>query len=384
MIRNSKLEIRNSLTFFVKVFGCQYNEWDAARLSFVLKKMGLSESSISEAETVFLLNCSVRKTGVDRALGIAKNLIDEGKKVIITGCILETDRKRFENKGAVIWDGKDFKCLNGILNIKQSADLSTFDFRLSTGLVPIMTGCNNFCSYCAVPYTRGREVSRPMEDILRDVRQVVESGEKEITLLGQNVNSYSALSSRAAVASREILQSKMKDFSNLETPRGRNDNNLKSDFAILLEQIDAIPGDFMVKFTSNHPKDMSDDIIEAIATLPKIIKSIHLPVQSGSNKILKAMNRPYTREQYLALVERIKKRVPNIIITTDSIVGFPGETEEDFQETVDLYKKVNFRQAFNNKYSPRECTAAWKLGDPIPWSEKQRRWKILNDLSYNK
>ncbi|MFA6963804.1 MAG: MiaB/RimO family radical SAM methylthiotransferase [Patescibacteria group bacterium] len=336
------------MNFYIKVFGCQYNEWDKTRLAFVLNKFGLTESSEESAEIVFLLNCSVRKTGVDRALGFARNFIDQKKKVVVTGCVLEPDKKRFLEKGAILWDGKDFSKLNEALKLEPTDELQTKNYELKTSLVPIMTGCNNFCSYCAVPYTRGREVSRSVEDILNDVRRAVEAGEKEIVLLGQNVNSYS------------------------------------NDFAKLLEQVNAIPGDFKVKFTSNHPKDMSDDIIEAVATLPKIAKEIHLPLQSGSNKVLQSMNRPYTREQYLDLVSKIKKRIPEIRITTDSIIGFPTETEEDFELTVDVYRQVGFAQAFNNKYSPREGTKAWELGDPIPWAEKQRRWRVLNDISYQK
>ena len=341
------------MKFFVKIFGCQYNEWDATRLSFLLKGAGLSESTEKEAEIVYLMNCSVRKTGVDRALSMAKNYLASGQKVIVTGCILEPDQKRFKEKGVVIWDGKDLDKIKGLFNGFRNIHLDSKFQIPNSSLIPIMTGCNNFCSYCAVPYTRGREISRPMEEILSDAKHAVESGEKEIVLLGQNVNSY-------------------------------NQDNDKEGFAVLLEQINAIPGDFTVKFTSNHPKDMTDDIIEAVANLPKIVKEIHLPLQSGSNKILKAMNRPYTKEQYLALINKIKARIPEIKITTDSIVGFPGENEEDFQETVEVYRKVGFAQAFNNKYSPREGTAAWKLGDPISWAEKQRRWRLLNDISYKK
>ncbi len=347
-----------NLKFFIKVFGCQYNEWDKMRLCFVLSKRGLLESTEEDADIIYLLNCSVRKTGVDRALGFARNFIAQDRKVVVTGCVLEQDRKRFIAKGAIVWDGKDLSGLNEILGIKSSEELSAMDYRLSASLVPIMTGCNNFCSYCAVPYTRGREISRPVEEILYDVRCAVEAGEKEIILLGQNVNSY-----------------------NQNKELGMRNKGEKG-FAILLEKINSLPGDFKVKFTSNHPKDMSDDIIEAIATLPKIVKEIHLPLQSGSNKVLKDMNRPYTRDQYLDLIEKIKKRIPEIKITTDSIIGFPTETEEDFEQTADIYKKVGFAQAYNNKYSPREGTKAWELGDPIPWSEKQRRWRILNDLSY--
>lgn len=336
--------------FFIKTYGCQYNEWDAARLAFALSKVGLSEAAETDADVIFVLNCSVRKTAVDRALGKMKNWQD--KKIILTGCILKNDMPRFANKKAHIWDGNDIERLRSILDLKVTDH--EFELFLSLGqkktnCIPIMKGCNNFCAYCAVPYTRGREISRSIEEILEDVKKTVRAGNTKIWLLGQNVNSYT--------------------------------DSRKNNFAALLTQVNNIPGDFTIYFTSNHPKDMTDEIINAIADLPKVAKLIHLPIQSGSDKILKAMNRPYTKKQYLDLVDKIKKRIPSVQLTTDSIIGFPGESAEDFQETVEVFKKVNFSQAFNNKYSPREGTAAWNLGDPIPWEEKQRRWQVLNDLT---
>ncbi|MFA7254166.1 MAG: radical SAM protein [Patescibacteria group bacterium] len=383
-------KIGNSLTkktFFVKVLGCQYNEWDAARLSFVLKQNGLIETSAEEAEIILMLNCSVRKTGVDRALSFAKNFISQNKKVIVSGCLLEVDKKRFLNKGAYLWDGKDLKELKNILNCKLNI-LPDSDFRPQTNLIPITKGCNNFCSYCAVPYTRGREISRPVEDILDDAKKMIKDGQKEIWLLGQNVNSYNpspaVISTHPVFNTNQTLSAVEREPTIGWIEGGEKSNRTltkTSPFAQLLTLINNIHGDFKVYFTSNHPKDMTPDIIEAIATLPKITKAIHLPLQSGSNKILKAMNRPYTREQYLILVQKIIDRIPEVKLTTDTIVGFPGETEEDFQETVEIFKLIKFYQAYNNKYSPREGTAAFKLGDPVPWAEKQRRWKILNEMA---
>lgn len=343
MIDNTKNQ-----KFFIKSFGCQYNEWDASKLSFILKNLGLIESTQNDAEIIFLLNCSVRKTGVDRAMSFAKNFIKAGKKVFVSGCILDRDKKIFTEKGVTIWNAENIDELIEYLGIVKDENILKeilSSSQKSTNLIPIMKGCNNFCSYCAVPYTRGREISRPQEDIIADVKKVISANHKEIWLLGQNVNSY--------------------EFG----------------FADLLRKINAIPGDFVVYFTSNHPKDMTDDIIEAIATLPKIAKAIHLPLQSGSNKILKAMNRPYSKEKYLSIIEKIKKEIPEVKISTDTIIGFPGETEDDFQKTVEIIKSVKFSQVFNNKYSPREGTFAFKLGDPIPWSEKERRWRILNDIT---
>jgi tRNA-2-methylthio-N6-dimethylallyladenosine synthase len=337
-------------TFYIKVFGCQYNEWDATRLSFLLKNLGLIESEKEKADLVFIVNCSVRKSAVDRAMGWVKNLIQNNQKVIITGCVLETDRKKFLNKGVSLWDGENLNELSELLQIPKT-DLEMRELlekgQKMSNLLPIMKGCNNFCSYCAVPYTRGRETSRPVDQVIMDAEKMVEAGHREIWLLGQNVNSY--------------------EFG----------------FAKLLRKINDIPGDFKIFFTSNHPKDMNDEIIEGIANTEKIAKSIHLPLQSGSDKILKAMNRPYTRKQYLDLIDKIRKNIKEVVISTDVIVGFPGETEEDFNQTVDIFKQINFETAYINKYSPRPGTVAFKLGDLIPWSEKEKRWVVLNDLIRN-
>lgn len=333
--------------FFIKSFGCQYNEWDASRLTFILTNLGFIESAQDDAGIVFLLNCSVRKTGVDRAMSFAKNFIKAGKRVFISGCILDHDKKIFKEKGVTVWNVEDIHELIEYLGVKKDKkglDKILFSSQKSTNLIPIMKGCNNFCSYCAVPYTRGREISRPINEILDDIKKVISVGHKEIWLLGQNVNSY--------------------EFG----------------FAELLRLVNDLDGDFLVRFTSNHPKDMSNEIIEAVAKLQKVAKQIHLPVQSGSNKVLRSMNRPYTREDYLAVIKKITRIIPNVNITTDVIIGFPSETEDDFQETVSLLKSIKFSQAYINKYSPREGTAAFKLGDPIPWKEKERRWRILNEI----
>ncbi|MDO8470243.1 MAG: MiaB/RimO family radical SAM methylthiotransferase [bacterium] len=343
--------------FFVKSFGCQYNEFDATTLTNSLKQIGLVETTLDEADFVFVLNCSVRKTGVDRAMGFVRNL--ESKKIYLSGCVLKPDKKRFLKKNVELFE------LDNIDKLFTS-ELLTFNLQLPTisKFIPIMKGCNNFCSYCVVPYTRGREVSRPFEDAVNDVKKAIAADHKEIWLLGQNVNSYDG---------PPPLQGGVRG--------GENNNNKRFRFAQLLTEINNISGNFLIYFTSNHPKDMSDEIIEAVATLPKIAKFIHLPVQSGSNKVLRSMNRPYTRDEYLKLVKKIKARIPNVKITTDVIVGYPNETEADFQKTVDIFKKVGYFQAYVNKYSPREGTAAHKLGDPVLWSEKERRWRILNEIA---
>ncbi|MGL4425549.1 MAG: tRNA (N6-isopentenyl adenosine(37)-C2)-methylthiotransferase MiaB, partial [Cetobacterium sp.] len=219
---------------------------------------------------------------------------------------------------------------------------------------PITYGCNNFCTYCIVPYVRGRERSVPMEQILDEVKEFINKGYKEIMLLGQNVNSYG------------------NDFKN-----GEN-------FAILLENICKIEGEFLVRFVSPHPKDFGDDVIEVIAKNEKIARSLHLPLQAGSTKILELMNRKYTKEQYLELAEKLKAKIPGVALTTDIIVGFPNETEEDFLETLDVIDKVKFDIAFMYMYSPREGTAAAIMDGHLDQEIKKERLKRLIDLQNQK
>lgn len=347
------------MKFFIKLFGCQYNEWDAERMRHLLNSLGYDETFDEQAADIYLmLACAVRKTAVDRLYGMIKNW--RNKKLIVTGCILESDKKKLAQKNVLIWDFNEPNTLKQILHLDNKLSINELleGGNSASAYLPIMIGCNNFCTYCAVPYTRGRERSRSFVEIKKDFKKILLSGKKEIMLLGQNVNSFKI---------DEKISSKY-----------------KNGFAILLEQLNSIAGDFTIRFTSNHPKDMNDDIINAVKELLKVKKEIHLPIQSGSNKILRAMNRPYTKEQYLKIVEKIKKEIPMVEILTDAIVGFPGETEKDFQETVDVFNKVKYHQSFTNKYSPREGTAAFKLGDPIPWKEKERRWQILNELANKK
>ena len=354
MTKNSTLDKNETKTkelkkFFVLVIGCQQNEHDGIRINHMLKKIGLTESNLEEADLVIVVACSVRQTGVDRIFGTIKNWPD--KTIVTTGCVLETDRNKFLDRGVKFWDIEKPNDLIEIINLKNNAGLDVLleEGSVFSSSVPIMFGCNNFCSYCATPYTRGAERSVLKNKIVKEVKQLIDQGKEEILLLGQNVNSY-------------------------------KDPETGSDFEDLLRTLNALDGNFIIAFTSNHPKDMSDGIIDAVASLPKIKKEIHLPIQSGSDKILKAMNRPYTKKQYLEIVKKIRKANPIIAITTDVIIGFPGESEEDFQETVEIFKTVKYKMAYINKYSPRAGTAAYKLGDPIPWKEKQRRWHELDKV----
>ena len=342
------------MTYCLFVIGCQQNKYDASRLAAFLNSQGFSEVDEKFADIVFVLACSVRQTAVDKIFGKIHNWRKAGKKVFVTACILDNDKQKLEKLNVSYF--VDFNDLYTLLVYCKTNNV--YKVHSGTMYVPIMSGCDNFCSYCVVPYTRGREKSRSYDDVILDIKQLIKSGHKEFVLLGQNVNSYAVSEKRKAKSEKQM-----------------------KDFVVLLGMINNIPGDFVFSFMSNHPKDMSDDIIHAIARLPKVKKEIHLPLQSGSDRILKLMNRPYTTRQYFRLIEKCKSKIENLSVTTDIIVGFPGETDEDFQQTVDIVKKVGFGQIFINKYSPRPSTASYKLGDPIPWSLKQKRWHILNEIA---
>ncbi len=340
------------MKFYIETLGCQQNEYDASRLSVFLRSAGFEEATVKEAGIIFILACSVRQTAVDRVFGRIRNWAGN-KKVVVSSCLTPDDQRRIIDRGALYWHFGEIRDLEKILDIKINKEkISEFS---ETSYIPIMSGCDNFCSYCIVPYTRGREVSRPISEITIEAKKLIShfhtvqyrSRIPEIILLGQNVNSY------------------------------------KFGFAKLLKKLNDLPGDFKISFVSNHPKDVTEGVINAIAKLPKAKKEIHLPLQSGSDKVLKDMNRSYSLEKYFNIVEKLKNKVRGIKITTDIIVGFPTETEKDFQKTVEVCKKVGYKLAYINKYSPRKGTAAYKLGDPISWQKKQYRWKILNQLINN-
>jgi len=335
------------MKYYVDIIGCQQNEHDGIRINYLLKNSGFLLSNPDDADLIVIVACAVRQTAVDRVFGRIKNW--KGKTIIVTGCVLKSDQKKLKAKGVGFWNIEKPEELARILKLdrRKTAKLLN-DGKYYSFSIPIMFGCNNFCTYCATALTRGRERSRKLTEIISDATRLIKNGAKEIILLGQTVNSY-------------------------------KDPETGAQLNVLLEKINNLEGDFEISFLSNHPKDMSDKIIDAVAKLPKVKKEIHLPLQSGSDKILKAMNRPYSAKQYLEVVENCKLKIKNLRLTTDVIVGFPGETEKDFQKTVGIFKKVKYHRAYINKYSPRKGTAAFALGDPIPWNEKKRRWHILNN-----
>lgn len=368
------------MQYFIQTYGCQMNESDSERIMAVLDSLGHKKAvKMEEADYVIINLCSVRETAVNRVFGqfSATSKLNKDKKkqkIFLTGCILAPDKKRLEGRVDLIFDIREIDKLKEFLlkdNIDWRKNLKTnsrdrdkelnisylkinpkYDNKVSA-FVPIMTGCNNFCSYCVVPYTRGEEISRSVNSIVKEVKELIRNNYQEIILLGQNVNSYKFVES----------------------------DGTKIDFGQLLKIINDLKGDFKISFISNHPKDMSMSLIKAIASCDKVIKHLHLPFQAGDDEILKNMNRGYTQQDYLDLIDRIKKEIPEIKLSTDVIVGFPGETKKQFNETVKVLKKVKFENVYTNKYSTRKGTlASKKFVDDIPLAEKKIRWKIIDDL----
>ena len=315
---------------------------DAERIASVLESKKYKKTdNLSEANLVVVVACSVRKSAVDRVYGLVEKIkkLKKRPQTILTGCVLAKDKIKFEKSFDKVLDIKDWE--KNYLKIKPKYSSKKLAY------VPIMTGCNNFCSYCVVPYTRGREISRSAKDIICEVKNLVKNNYNEIWLLGQNVNSY---------------------------------KDEKINFPKLLKLVNDVPGYFKLNFTTSHPKDFSDELIETMTKCPKLSMDLNLPIQSGDDEILKKMNRPYTVAQYKNLVKKIRQAIPNIRLSTDIIVGFPGETKKQFNNTVKVLKEIKYGVAFINKYSPREGTTAAKLEDNVPWEEKKRREKILIDL----
>jgi len=356
------------MKYLIITFGCQMNKSDSERIAAVLERLKYKKASTFEEADLIVVNmCSVRQSAVDRIFGISQKIAKLKKKKkkiksLLTGCILKKDRKKLSEKFDFILDIKNLPNLAKILKEKKPIILpdkldevecaylkikpryqSSF-----SAFVPIMTGCNNFCTYCVVPYTRGREVSRPAKEILKEVRDLIKKGYKEIWLLGQNVNSYKS--------------------------------SKKINFSQLLKMVNNISGNFWIRFTSPHPKDFSDELIRVMASSKKITPYLNLPVQSGDNEILKKMNRSYTVEEYKNLVKKIRKKIPDIALSTDIIVGFPGETRKQFENTVKLFKEIKFDMAYIAKYSLRAGTAAAKLKDSVSPKEKERRYKVLTKI----
>lgn len=367
--------------YYIATMGCQMNEYDSDSLGNILQGQGLSSIEFPEKADLIIINtCSVREKAEQKAFSLLGRMIVIKKKrndiiLGIMGCIAQQEGKmllkKFPELDVVIGTreiGNISSMLDRIVNFGEriaATDISLvsihdfhqsgdfFKGRIKSNL-SIMEGCNNFCSYCIVPYVRGREESRPLEEILKEAVLLVKQGVKEITLLGQNVNSYSA---------------------------GKGG---KIKFPELLKRLAEIEGLYRIRFTTSHPKDLSDDLINTFISVKKLCQHIHLPFQSGSDRILKLMNRKYTSDDYLRLVNKLRDINPDFAITSDVIVGFPGEREDDFKKTLDLIEKIEFDNLFSFKYSDRKGTKAAEMSDKINDIEKSSRLKILQDMQKEK
>lgn len=416
-------KIQADMKYFIQTFGCAQNVSDSERIASMLESRGMRVSpSLEKADHIVINTCMIREMAENRTYGLVNNLsklksANRRMKIIVTGCMV----------GMAVRD-KSGKFLNLIKSRMPQVDeflpieevgFDNAPLRTDTvnAWVPISNGCNNFCTFCVVPFTRGREISRPYEEILHECYKLATQGYKKITLLGMNVNSYGAdlvvgreniqvlrdidkkyFASNLAMQqpARNALQSDAGGFNNAQSkgyqlPSGKvvkpvfvkhlNRLRIPTLFPYLLEDICKIPGIETVDFLSSNPWDFSDKLIEVIAANPKITRKIHLPIQSGSNTVLKRMNRWYTRDDYLRLVANLKLKIKNLKLSTDIIVGFCGETEKEFQDTVDLARQVGFYKAYLAMYSDRPMTAAHKaFKDDVPHTDKKRRWELLENL----
>lgn len=381
-----KINQDKNLKYTILTMGCQLNENDSEKLCGMLEKMGYTKTEKQNDADLSLFNtCCVRENAEDKLFGKLGELkrLKEQKGIIIAigGCMMQekhiTDKIKESYPFVDILFGthtlhKFPEDLYKVIEEKRKLeDILDIDGKIYEGLpikrdskikasVTIMNGCNNFCSYCIVPYVRGRERSRQPRDIIEEVKKLAKEGYKEITLLGQNVNSYLRVEREKNIPFEEY--------------QGVNS------FATLLRAINKIDGIERIRFISPHPKDFTDDVIEAIADCEKVCKLVHLPLQSGNTKVLKEMNRKYTKEQYLNLVEKMKNKIPNLTLSTDIIVGFPGETDEEFEDTLEVVEKVGFEQVYMFIYSRRVGTPGDKMQNQIPEDIKHKRFDKLKAL----
>lgn len=365
----------------IDTFGCQQNVADGEKLMGMLQEMGFTfTDKPAEADVVILNTCAIREHAEQRVYGNLGALSHTKKNnpeqvIALCGCMAQEERvsKRVKESyrqvdlvfgphalwrfPELLW--KVYETRKRVFSVQDehgsiAEGIPTVREKGVKAWVSIMYGCNNFCSYCIVPYVRGRERSRDHEAVLAEVRELVEAGYKDITLLGQNVNSYG------------------------------NDLELDYDFADLLEEIDKIPGDYLIRFMSSHPKDATFKLFDVMARCKHVAKQLHLPFQSGNNRVLGEMNRRYTREQYLTLINYAKEKMPGLVMTSDVIIGFPGETEEEAMDTISLVDEVGFDALFTFIYSPRPGTKAAEMPDPVSREEKQKWFDKLLEVQNRK
>jgi tRNA-2-methylthio-N6-dimethylallyladenosine synthase len=368
-------------SYYIKTYGCAMNYADSNRIRYILNAAAMKEVfQAKEAELIVLNSCSVRKQAEDKIAGWGIKEKQKGKEkqnknkktYVLTGCMAVRHNRKDEKleekytkaiKRKFPWinhivDIRDIEKIPEVLGLKTKGkqihvdylNIPTENTNEVVANIPISTGCNFFCSYCVVPYSRGKLLQRNFDDIMKEVKTNLDQGKKLICLVAQNVNSWQGMK-----------------------------NGKRISFADLLNEVASIDGDFWITFVSSNPMDFSDEIINVISKNGKVIRWINIAVQSGSDEILKRMNRKYTVEEFENLIGKIKKEIPDIRLTTDIIVGFPGESESDFQKTLELTKKVKFQMLYVGKYSPREFALSAKFEDDVPLKEKKRRENILKD-----
>ncbi|MEN9328504.1 MAG: hypothetical protein RI947_1312 [Candidatus Parcubacteria bacterium] len=394
------------MKYFIKTFGCQQNKADSERIASSFSARGFTETpDINRANYVVINTCMIRRQAEDKVYGMVKNLglMKEKKrnnqeyfKIIVTGCMVGL---AYRDKSGAFFN----KIRTMMPEVDEFMPIEEVGFdnqpirqESVNAWVPISNGCNNFCTFCVVPFTRGREISRPFYDIIKECKELKDRGYEKLTLLGQNVNSYGAdllMGEKNIQVMRDIDKTYFKDDADTSWTLPEEYKHLKPVFVKhlgrqriptlfphLLEEVAKL-GFKTVDFFSSNPWDFSDELIEVIARNPNITRTIHLPVQSGDSTVLKRMNRWYTADDYLALVTKMKQKIPGVSFTTDIIVGFCGETDEEFENTVKLAKQVEFYKAYISMYSQRPMTAATKvMQDDVPHHIKKQRWQTLENL----
>ncbi len=375
---NKKSKLKSLDTLFIKTYGCAMNVYDSSRMSDLMQQAyGLRiVDEPRDADVILMNTCSIRDGAENKVyseLGRYKLLKDKRPDLIIGvgGCVGQQEGERIQKRAPyvdIVFGPQTYHRLPEMVKeIRRNRvrlteidmpEIEKFDHLPKpkveglTGYVTIMEGCDKFCTFCIVPYTRGAEISRPPEDILEECRQLIDAGAKDISLLGQNVNAY----------------------------RAEDADGNAVDFAGLLHLVGSLEGMQRLRFSTSHPMEMTTELCEAFAEIPALMPYLHLPVQSGSNAILKAMHRGHTREDYIRIIEELRLHCPDIALSSDFIVGFPGETEEDFEQTMDLVRHVHFDSAFSFKYSPRPGTPAAKAEDDVPEAIKSERLLRLQAL----
>lgn len=408
------------MKYFIKTFGCQANEADSERIASFYKARGYTPArSMKQADDIVINTCMIREKAENRVYGLVHNLTQEkiqgrNLKIVVTGCMVGMAMREKSGKMLSALKRK-MPQVDEFLPIEEVGfDHAPLRSDTKHAWVPISNGCNNFCTFCVVPFTRGREISRPFDDIVLEVTQLAANGYTHITLIGQNVNSYGADLLVGAENIQVMRDLPGKQYFNaqkrhespvIREPIGTQHHSetkeymlngkkvtptfvkhlgrmrIPTIFPLLLKTVCEIEGIEHIDFLSSNPWDFSDDLIETIAKNPKITRHIHLPVQSGDSAMLKKMNRWYTKEEYLELITKLKKQIKDITISTDIIVGFCGETDEQFNNTVDLCKQVGFSKAYVSIYSDRLMTTAHKVfTDDVPHPVKKKRWILLEEM----